>query len=294
MRGEIEHQGHDQGDGRHQGRRYADEDRPIVVVGMEAGTAIDWQRIGQSGRTGGRTQGRAGSHVGRRIGGMPRRGGLLGDGDRLHGRLPRRGGTEVAVRAMGRLNTMRSLGLPVPIVTSLALAGRPFAVVVARRAGIVVDVLVVCLFVVIGSELGGVGCVAIVAVVAVAIVAVTLVAVTIVAVAAMPVGVTIGPMVAALAILVGLARGVVIVVLVLRVLAIGVLRVVGLVPRVFFVLIVSIVLAGRVVRTDLVVITLVRMVTVPGLARHGFSLLEIDVAYCCQKWDLRKERFVYA
>ena len=172
----------------------------------------------------------------------------MGDGTGFHGRLPERGGTEVAVWAVGRLNTMRSLGLSVPIVASFALATSSLAVVITRRF----DLVALCLIVIIGGEFRVIGD--------------RLVIVGIVA--AMPMGATIGPLVvAALVFFVGPAVGVV---LVLRVLTLGVLRVVRSVLRLLFVLIVLIVLAGRVVRADLVVITLVRVVTVPGLATWIF------------------------
>ena len=39
VRGEIDHQGHDHGDRRHQGRRKPDQAGPMVIVGMQAGAA---------------------------------------------------------------------------------------------------------------------------------------------------------------------------------------------------------------------------------------------------------------
>ena len=109
VRGEIEHQGHDDGDRRDQGRRKSDQDRPMVFVRVQAASIKSRAWIGKRRRVRGRQW--------RGIPSPSRRNRLLDYRAGARNRFARCIGTEVAKRTMGRLGAIRALGLGLPRVT---------------------------------------------------------------------------------------------------------------------------------------------------------------------------------
>ena len=225
VRGEVEHQGHDNGDRRHEGRRESDEDGPMLFVGVQPAAGEGGTRAGNRLRAR-----RARRGIRRGVGRPSRRGSLLGRRGVTRGPVARSARAEVAVVSMGRFGAIRPLR-PRFVRVTRGTAARRFLVVLQVLVILAVLLILPALVVlVVGRELGRVG------------------------------GVVFGMMAFLVPVM-------------LAIVPMGPRRVLGLVLRLLFVVIVLLVLLRRVVRAG-VVIGLVWLSSVPGMARHGSSLLE--------------------